>query len=204
MNWKMIRLAETPTVALKEIAHIQLGKMLSPEAKTGNESFVYLRNQNVQWGRFDLRDMATMDFDAREREKFALRKGDLLICEGGEPGRCAVWNGEIENCFYQKALHRLRPYPGAADTEFLALWLRFLANAGALGDQNAKTTIAHLPLTRLEQLQVPAISIDEQRRIAARLKAQLAEVDTARQAVRAQLRELDALPQRILAAAFAH
>jgi len=197
-----ISICEVPKVAIKEIANIQLGKMLSPKAKTGKESFLYLRNQNVQWGYFDLSDMTKMDFDAHERDKFSLRKGDLLICEGGEPGRCAVWNEEIENCFYQKALHRLRPYTGVADAEFLAYWLRFQADVGAFSDQNAKTTIAHLPLTRLEQLPVPAIDIDDQRRIVTRLKAQLAEADALRTALEQQLSDLDALPQRILAQAF--
>ena len=110
-------------VPLREVACIQLGKMLSPKVKTGKESYPYLRNQNVQWGRFDLVDLAVMDFNARDREKFELQYGDLLICEGGEPGRCAVWRGEIKNCYYQKAIHRVRPKPGAADPDFLAQWI---------------------------------------------------------------------------------
>jgi len=195
-------LCEKPTVPIGKLAHVQLGKMLSPKAKTGKESFVYLRNQNVQWARFDLRDMASMDFDERERAKFALRRGDLLICEGGEPGRCAVWNEDIANCFYQKALHRLRPHADLADSEFLAYWLRFQANTGAFSDQNAKTTIAHLPLARLELLPVPDIAVSEQRLIVTRLKAQLTEADTIAQAAAAQLAEIEKLPQQLLARAF--
>lgn len=194
----------TKFVHLRDVAHIQLGKMLSPAAKTGRESFPYLRNQNVQWGRFDLSDLAVMDFSERDREKFELRPGDLLICEGGEPGRCAVWDGQVEDCFYQKALHRVRPIAGVADSEFLALWIRFQALTGAFEDQNAKTTIAHLPLVRLEQLLVPDVDVGTQRQIAARLKAQLAEVDKARQAAEMQLREINALPARLLARSFEH
>ena len=149
---------------------------------TGAAAFPYLRNQNVQWGRFDLRDMATMDFDRRERAKFSLRRGDLLLCEGGEPGRCAVWEEQISGCHYQKALHRIRPHEGIADSEFLSLWIRLQALTGAFDDQNAKTTIAHLPLVRLEYFQIPAMSIAEQRQVAVHLKAQLAEVEAARQA----------------------
>lgn len=190
-------------VSLREIADIQLGKMLSPKSKTGTAAFPYLRNQNVQWDRFDLRDVATMDFDEREREKFSLRWGDLLLCEGGEPGRCAVWEEQIPDCYYQKALHRIRPHEGAADSEFLSLWIRLQAQTGAFEDQNAKTTIAHLPLVRLEQLLVPVLPVAEQRRIAARLKAQLAEVDTARQAAQAQVREAEALRAAVYRDAFA-
>jgi type I restriction enzyme, S subunit len=82
-------------VALEEVASVQLGKMLSPVSKTGRSPFPYLRNHNVQWNRLQLRDMATMDFTPSERIKFELQPGDLLVCEGGEPGRCAnlEWRG---------------------------------------------------------------------------------------------------------------
>ena len=115
---------------LGEICEIQLGKMLSPVSKRGIRPIAYLRNANVQWNRFDLRDIATMDFDEKEERKFLLRRGDLLVCEGGEPGRAAVWNGEIERCCYQKALHRLRPANGEVDPHFLMyrLWLGAFAN----------------------------------------------------------------------------
>ena len=181
-------------VPLGSIAEIQLGKMLSPKAKTGGaSSFPYLRNQNVQWGRIDLSDLALMEFSERERKKFALRVGDLLVCEGGEPGRCAIWLNERTDCYYQKALHRIRPHAGVADSEFLSLWIRHQALTGAFEDQNAKTTIAHLPLVRLEQLLIPDVDLAHQRRIATRLKAQLAAVEQARKALGAQLVETEAL-----------
>lgn len=189
-------------VPLGSIAEIQLGKMLSPKSKTGEASFPYLRNQNVQWGRLDLSDIATMDFSERERTKFELRPGDLLICEGGEPGRCAIWNGEITDCYYQKALHRLRPHIGVADPVFLSFWIRLQALTGTFEDQNSKTTIAHLPLVRLEQLPVPDLDLDSQRRVAARLNTQLSAVDDARRSAKAQLEEIERLPARLLAQAF--
>jgi type I restriction enzyme S subunit len=189
-------------VTLGSIADIQLGKMLSPNAKTGHSAFPYLRNLNVQWGRIDTVDLAHMDFSAREREKFSLRKGDLLICEGGEPGRCAVWQGTVPDCYYQKALHRVRPHEGVADSEFLYLWIRNQAEVGAFKDQNAKTTIAHLPLVRLEQLLVPELSVQRQRQVALELSAQLAVVEEARRAAQAQLDEIAQLPSRLLAQAF--
>lgn len=185
-------------VPLGGIADIQLGKMLSPKAKNGPDpSFPYLRNQNVQWGRIEFSDLASMQFSAKEREKFLLRDGDLLVCEGGEPGRCAVWRGEHPECYYQKALHRVRPHAEIADSEFLSLWIRHQALAGSFDDQNAKTTIAHLPLVRLQQLPVPDVSVAAQRRIAARLKTQFAAVETARKAARAQATELKALVDRL-------
>jgi type I restriction enzyme S subunit len=184
-------------VPLISVAEVQLGKMLSPKAKTGKHYFRYLRNTNVQWGRFEISDVAQMDFSEVEREKFELRFGDLLVCEGGEPGRCAVWRNEIANCYYQKALHRVRPQEGKSDSEFLSFWIRHQAITGAFDDQNAKTTIAHLPQVRLEQLLVPSFNVDQQRQIAVRLKAQLSEVEAARQAALAQLRDADRLRTKI-------
>ncbi|MFC5861855.1 restriction endonuclease subunit S [Acidicapsa dinghuensis] len=191
-----------PLKRLQDVAEIQLGKMLSPKAKTGSSPYPYLRNQNVQWHRFDLNDMATMDFSEQEREKFALQLGDLLVCEGGEPGRCAIWREERQDCYYQKALHRVRPMTGAVDSEFLALWLHFLALTNAFEDQNAKTTIAHLPLVRLEQLPVPDIDISKQIRIAGELKEVLSNAKALVEASERQVKELQKLPSLILALEF--
>lgn len=191
-------------VRLGNIADIQLGKMLSPKSKTGTHYFPYLRNTNVQWGRFDLSELAQMNFSEREREKFELRRGDLLVCEGGEPGRCAVWRGERADCYYQKALHRVRPHPAKADSEFLSRWIQHQAITGAFEDQNAKTTIAHLPLVRLEQLLIPDVGVAEQRRIAAHLKAQLAAVEQARGSSQLLITEGEALRAAIYREAYAN
>ncbi len=87
----------------------QLGKMLNGEAAVGPEQFFYLRNTNVHWDRFDLRDLAKMHFSPEDRARCELRNGDLLVCEGGEVGRSAVWPGERADVYFQKAIHRVRP-----------------------------------------------------------------------------------------------
>ena len=190
-------------VPLVSIADIQLGKMLSPKSKTGTAAFPYLRNQNVQWGKVDLFDLATMDFSEMERKKFELRAGDLLVCEGGEPGRCAIWAGQRTDCYYQKAIHRVRPHAGIADSEFLSLWIRHQTLIGVFRDQHAKTTIAHLPLGQIEQLLVPDISVGAQRRLAVQVREKLAAVDEAWQAALVQLADAKRLIPAILESAFA-
>ena len=85
--WEVVRLGE--------VYEVQLGKMLSPKSKQGANPRPYLTNRNVRWGGFDLSDVPVMDFDQREIEKFRLRRGDLLVCEGGDTGRAAIWRGEI-------------------------------------------------------------------------------------------------------------
>jgi type I restriction enzyme S subunit len=156
-----------------------------------------LRNQNVQWDRIDLSELSEMTFDDEERQKFALRPGDLLVCEGGEPGRAAVWRGELSDCFFQKALHRVRPKPGF-DSEFLMFSLWHLSNRGAFADLNSKTTIAHLPLIRLKTVDIPVIDHTEQVTLAKRLRSQLECTGAAASAAGIQLELTDEMLWRKL------
>jgi len=117
---------------------------------------MYLRNKNVQWGWIDTDDLFSMDFNDREAAKFELQKGDLLVCEGGEVGRAAIWNNSIEECYYQKALHRLRPKSEKITNEFMAHWMMFaFLLTNTYGVTGTRTTIAHLPEIKLKPLLVP-------------------------------------------------
>jgi len=102
-----------------EVFDVKLGKMLSQKSRVGDSPLPYVRNANVQWGKVEVCDLLVMDFTDDEQERFRLRPGDILICEGGEVGRTAIWRGEIEECYYQKAIHRARPLNGRMDNEFL-------------------------------------------------------------------------------------
>ena len=106
--------------SLEALCHVQLGKMLSRSAREGRENRrPYLRNSNVRWFSVDQTDLKSMSFKDSELEKFAVRSGDLLVCEGGEPGRCSVYTGPDDVLMYQKALHRARPYSEDVSTDFL-------------------------------------------------------------------------------------
>ncbi|MBK6433621.1 hypothetical protein [Candidatus Amarolinea dominans] len=100
--------SRSPVAPFSDIADSRLGKMLSQISKKGAHSRPYLRNANVLWDDFRLDDVYEMDFLPGEQAEFMLQPGDLLICEGGEIGRAAVWKGQIEECYFQKALHRVR------------------------------------------------------------------------------------------------
>ncbi|MEK6323452.1 MAG: restriction endonuclease subunit S [Acidobacteriota bacterium] len=142
-----------PVQRLGDVFETQLGKMLSQKAHGGNAPKPYVRNKNVQWGSIDTSDMLEMDFSEREKVKFQLRRGDLLVCEGGVPGRSAIWNGAIKECYYQKALHRLRPRSGSMINQFMLHWLRFAFDLQNLyGVAGASSTIAHLPEAQLKAL----------------------------------------------------
>lgn len=117
-------------IKISELFDVQLGKMLSEKARKGSLS-AYLANFNVRWGRFDLSNLNEMFFSDREKEKFSIKKGDLLMCEGGEIGRCAVWKKEESPYCYQKALHRLRPLDGRIISEFFIITCSLLQQKGS-------------------------------------------------------------------------
>lgn len=191
-----------PTSQLGELCDIQLGKMLSPASKIGLRPRPYLRNANVQWGKFDLADIARMDFTEDQERKFVLRSGDLLVCEGGEPGRAAVWEGQIPSCLYQKAIHRLRPIGNAVDPHFVMYRLWMAALQREFVESHAKTTIAHLPAVRLRRLPIRVPTVSEQRRIVAMLNERMASAEGALKAIEQELDAINKLPTAILRRAF--
>ena len=91
-----------------QLFDVQLGKMLNKAAKEAQPQYKYLGNSDVRWGYFETNDLKRMHFSEKEKEKFKLVSGDILLCEGGEVGRCAIWMHEEQETYYQKALHRLR------------------------------------------------------------------------------------------------
>ena len=181
-------------VTLGEVCEMRLGKMLSPASKLGHRVVPYLRNANVQWNRFDLTDVAEMDFSDKQEAALSLRIGDLLVCEGGEPGRAAVWQGQIGRCCYQKALHRLRPMNTAVDPYFVMYRLWQGALNGEFTNSNGRTTIAHLPEIRLKNFKLAIPQVGEQRRIARLLSEQMVAVEKARGAAEVQLEAIRQLP----------
>ena len=148
----------------EDVCDSRLGKMLDDKKQTGKHKRQYLRNFNVQWFRFDLSDIAEMDFDEKDRKEFRLEYGDILMCEGGEVGRCAIWRKEIEECYFQKALHRVRPNPELVKSEYIVHLFWWLAQTGGLGDFTSQVTIAHLTGEKLKELvsPVPPLSLQEE------------------------------------------
>jgi type I restriction enzyme S subunit len=152
---------------IEDVFEIQLGKMLSQKAAEGNSPFYYLGNKNVQWDRIETSDMQIMDFDERERYKYDLRLGDILVCEGGEVGRTAIWRGEVENCYYQKAIHRLRPINQQYLSGLFPRFMRWATRRGSLSDFTSQTSIAHLTQEKLAKVPIMVPSITEQENLTA-------------------------------------
>jgi len=153
----------------------RLGKMLDAQKNRG-ELKPYLRNTNVQWMRFELDDVKDMRVEEREVEELRLKTGDLLICEGGEPGRCAIWRDEVGEMYFQKAIHRVRPCD-AVTSEYLALNLQIDCANGVLDGFFTGATIKHLTGRSLATYPIPIPPLAEQRRIVAKVEQLMALVD---------------------------
>lgn len=142
---------------------IQLGKMLDAQKNTGVMR-PYLGNKSVQWDFIDLSEIQKMALSISDMERFRLKAGDLLVCEGGDVGRAAIWEGQLEECYYQKALHRLRPKAGFSTRLMLEL-LRYWMGREVLFEYISKTSIAHFTQEKFATVPLPLPSPDEQIRL---------------------------------------
>jgi type I restriction enzyme S subunit len=187
---------------LDDVAESRLGKMLSKEAKKGMRPRPYLRNANVQWDHIDLDDLYEMDFDEGEEEKYSLQPGDLLVCEGGEIGRAAVWQGELEECYFQKALHRVRLRDPQASPRYLMHFIAWASVNGAIAELRTGSAIPHLTGVRLKTLEVIWPTTSEQRRIVGYLDGVQAQITELKRLQAASAAELERLSGAVLARAF--
>ena len=168
------------SVRLGDYIDSSLGKMLDAKKNKGTPQ-PYLGNSNVRWGAFDLNDLAEMRFEEHEEERYGIRDGDLIICEGGEPGRCAIWRNQAATMKIQKALHRVRGKNGL-NNEYLYYWLMFAGRAGLLESHFTGTTIKHLTGRALAGIDVPLPPTSDQNVIVSVLGALDARIDNLRQA----------------------
>jgi len=146
---------------------IQLGKMLDSEKNVGTLK-PYLGNKSVQWNQIDVSDLSIMAMSPADLQRYRLVNGDLLVCEGGEVGRAAIWDEPILECYYQKALHRLRSKRGF-NTALMAELLRYWVDHGLLANYVTQTSIAHLTREKFTDVPMSVPPLPEQRAIATAL-----------------------------------
>ena len=162
-------MTDWPLVSLAKVADLCLGKMLDKKKNKGVHR-PYLANINVRWGALDLEDLREMRFEDREIDRYGLRVGDIVMCEGGEPGRCVLWAEQVPGMMIQKALHRIRPSE-EVDSRFLFYSLFHKGRSGALERYFTGATIKHLPREQLAKVEVTLPPLDTQRCIASILSS---------------------------------
>jgi len=164
LDWEVSRLGE--------LFGIQQGKSLSPKSRTRKSPRPFLRTANVLWGRVDLSTVDEMDFSDEEVARLRLMPGDLLVCEGGEVGRTAMWEGGIDPCCYQNHIHRLRASVPQVESRFFMYWMQAaMLLLGMYRAEGNVTTIPNLSKSRLSRFAVPVPPFSEQKKIAAVLSA---------------------------------
>lgn len=186
-------------VPLGMISVSRLGKMLDKEKNIGVPR-KYLRNINVRWFSFDMSDLLEMRIEDDEVDKYSIVCGDLVICEGGEPGRCAVWDSE-ESMFYQKALHRVR-FTDGSNPKFYMYYLWFAAQTGKLNEYFTGMGIKHLTGQSLVKVPVPTIVRNEQDKTVLDIESRLSMCDSIERTVDTALQQAEAMRQSILKQAF--
>jgi type I restriction enzyme S subunit len=188
------------TESLADLADARLGKMLD-QSKNAGRPTPYLRNINVRWFSFDLNDIQEIKLSESEAKELDVRFGDLLVCEGGEPGRCAVWRGENSRFTFQKALHRIRPSERLL-ADFLSYCLRSSADDGSLSALFTGTTIKHLTGSSLKKFRVQLPSRDEQSEIIDRVESLFSLADQLEAKLTSARRMVERLTPALLAKAF--
>ena len=180
---------------ISEIAKHSLGKMLD-KAKNKGEPQPYLRNINVRWFMFDLFDLLKMPFLPTEAEKYTAVKGDVLICEGGYPGRAAIW-AEDYPIYFQKALHRVRFHQPELNKWFV-YYLRAQDSSGQLKKHFSGTGIQHFTGEVLARFPIPVPPLPELCRAVAMFDVLAEETQRLARLYERKLAVLEALKRSLL------
>jgi len=153
-NWEWVKLSD--------IAVSELGKTLD-KGKNSGTPHNYLCAFNVKWCSFDLFVIKKILLEKEELERYKVRKGDLLICEGGDVGRAAIWESD-QDIYYQNALHRVR-FKDEINQYFYLYVLQYYKSLGMIDDVSGGVTIKHFTQNSMKKLSFPLPPIKEQQRI---------------------------------------
>lgn len=149
---------------LKYVANVVLGKMLCNEDKGGYSKKPYLKSKNIQWLNVNLTDVDEMWFSANELEIYRLKRGDLILSEGGEVGKTFMWNNELEECYIQNSAHKVTINEGNLNYYFLYLFNTYGKKGGFDSIVN-RVSIAHLTKDKLVNVKCLVPPFSEQQQI---------------------------------------
>lgn len=169
------------TVAkLSYFASSVLGKMIDRKQETSNNVHRYLSNRDVGWFSINVDNLSETSFPENSDARYGIEDGDVLICEGGEVGKCCVWRGPSPDFYFQKAIHRLRVNKKTAVPEYIAYqMLQKSIEGNFIEVRRGEATISHLPGDQLMMLKFILPPLDEQRRIVSYLDEHRAYIDEA-------------------------
>jgi type I restriction enzyme S subunit len=167
--------SEWDTPPLYSRYSVVLGKMLDAKKITGQSPVPYLRNIDVQWGAINYSYLPNMDIFENELQRYTVQNGDILVCEGGEAGRCAIVESVDMVVGFQKALHRLRPLTNEENPHFFFYTMRNAVSNGSFSTD--KATLLHLTGEKLRRHRFPTPAYSEQCSVVEYLDQQCASID---------------------------
>lgn len=162
---------------MKEIGNIQLGKMLKNNPEDGDQLKPYLKSKNIQWLELNMDTVEEMWFSELEMSRLRLRPGDLLYSEGGEVGKCAIWNGELEECYIQNSVHKFTLHQGNNPRYYLYLSYH-LGTVGYFNSIVNLVSIKHLTGEKIRQIVLPVPPPEEQNAIADYIDSEFKTIDS--------------------------
>lgn len=193
-------LEEWQECPLSDFSEARLGKMLD-NAKNSGELVSYLGNINVRWSEIDFSDLKQMKVESKELHKYELLKGDILVCEGGEPGRAAIWKSNRSDVIFQKALHRIRLNENVLP-DFFLYNLKIDSQNNKLEQLFTGTTIKHLTGRSFSTYTMLVPQLEEQQEIVSRVESLFTKADAIEQQYKTLKVKIDTLPQALLHKAF--
>ncbi len=201
LTWEFSNLPKSWQLKLlPEISEARLGKMLDKNKNQGIATS-YLGNINVRWRAFDLSDLKKILVSDKEQKELQIKDGDLLLCEGGEPGRGAVWKGGKNNLTFQKALHRVR-FSKNFSADYALICVENDFHQKKLSQLYTGTTIKHLTGKALKKYPIPVPPLEEQKEIVRRVESLFALADAVEKQYFDARQRTDRLTQSLLAKAF--
>lgn len=162
---------------IKHVANIVLGKMLQSAEKEGYQYKKYLRAQNIRWEEVSIESANKMWFSLRELSVYRLKEGDILVSEGGEVGRAAMWRNELSECYIQNSVNRLRVNESVIDPKYLLYVVEGIGQAKVFENTVNRVSIAHLTREKLKEYSIPLPPLNEQRAIVKGIEESLRKID---------------------------
>ena len=167
---------------LGEISQHNTGKTLD---KSRNSGFLhkYITTSNLYWDSFILDNLKEMPFEENELEKYSAIEGDLLICEGGDGGRSAIWDKEYPICF-QNHIHRVRPFSGIR-SKYIYFFMFYSSLNGYINYYKKGIGIQSLSGNSLSSIKLPLPPISEQKRIVKKIEEAFSYLDEIADSIKA-------------------
>lgn len=162
---------------IKHVANIVLGKMLQSTEKEGYQYKKYLRAQNIRWEEVSIESVNKMWFSPRELSFCRLKEGDILVSEGGEVGRAAMWRNELSECYIQNSVNRLRVSESVINPKYLLYVIEGIGQAKVFENTVNRVSIAHLTREKLKEYSIPLPPLNEQRAIVKGIEESLRKID---------------------------